>query len=274
MLQFRPDTGLHLVYRSMARRLRTLRLASPYVSGPDVVRVQGALGVPDDGAYGPVTASAAAAWKVAFGYPDDLIDNALDPDGQRYLLGREPSPAEYARRARKRAPGLERSRLIPGEAVAEMERWAALGMRERPPGSDRVAALVRLGRELGLPENVFRMGYPWCAYAAFVAAHQAGGTTAAAGLRDGLFNGLYVPAILGEAQAGHFGLRVIASSQAERGDLVLFDWAPGGDAADHLGRLVETPSAVAVPTVDGNTHGLVAVRERPLGLVRAFVRDS
>ena len=118
------------------------------------------------------------------------------------------------------------------------------------------------------------MGYPWCAYAAFLAALKAGGRTAEDGLRRGLFNVLYVPALLAEAQAGRFGLRVIAGSQAERGDLALFDWGPGGDPADHLGRLVELPAPGRVVTVDGNTDSLVALRERPLALVRAFVRDS
>ena len=46
----------------MARRPRTLRLVSPYLTGRDVARAQRALGVPEDGAYGPVTASAAAYW--------------------------------------------------------------------------------------------------------------------------------------------------------------------------------------------------------------------
>jgi hypothetical protein len=118
------------------------------------------------------------------------------------------------------------------------------------------------------------MGYPWCAYAAFLAALEAGGTTADAGLRRGLFNALYVPAVLAEAQAGRFGLRVMAVSQAERGDLALFDWAPGGDPADHLGRLVAPPADGSVTTVDGNTDSLVARRVRPLRLVRAIVRDA
>lgn len=258
----------------MARRFRTLRLSSPYMSGLDVARVQRALGVPDDGEFGPVTARATAHWKLAAGFPDDLIDNTLDSQAQRYLLGRETLPPDYARRARRRAPGLELAQLVPEEAVAEMERWAALSVRERPPGSDRVPALVRLGEKLGLTDFYFRMGYPWCAYAAFLAALKAGGETADAGLRRSLFNALYCPTILAEAQAGRFGLRVIALAQVARGDLVLFDWGPGGDATDHLGRLTQQPLGGTVRTVDGSTNGHVAYRERPLRLVRAFVRDS
>jgi hypothetical protein len=258
----------------MARRPRTLRLVSPFMSGPDVVRVQRALAVPDDGEYGPVTASAAAAWKLASGYPDDLVDNTVTPRDRRRLLTLEALPKDYAARAAERAPALERSRLVPAAATAEMEAWAAAGLRERPAGSDRVPTLVRLGQELGLAAWVSEMGYPWCAYAVFLAALGAGGRTADDGLRRGLFNALYVPSLLAEAQAGRFGLRVVARSQAERGDLGLFDWGPGGEPADHVGRLVEPPASRRVVTVDGNTESLVAVRERPLALVRAFVRDS
>ena len=258
----------------MARRPRTLRLVSPHLAGPDVARAQRALGVPDDGAYGPVTASAAAGWKVRAGYPAELVDNTLAPRDQRYLRSRNPLPPEYEKRAARRAPGLAASLLVPGRAAGAMEAWAGAGLRERPPGSDRVPALARLGRELGLDELVWRMGYPWCAYAAFLAALGAGGRTADAGLRRSEFNALYVPTILAEAQTGRFGLRVVAPSQAARGDLVLFDWSPLGDPAEHLGRLVRPPEGGTVVSVDGNTHSLVAVRERPLELVRAFVRDS
>ena len=72
-------------------------------------------------------------------------------------------------------------------------------------------------------------------------------------------------------------MRVIPQSQAARGDLVLFDWAPGGDATDHVGRLVRPPAGGMVSTVDSNSGPddlWVILRERPLNLVRAFVRDS
>jgi len=58
---------------------------------------------------------------------------------------------------------------------------------------------------------------------------------------------------------------------------VLFDWNPAaGDPADHVARLVEAPAEGRVRTVDGNSGeaGVVALRERPLRDVRAFVRDS
>src|SRR6187200_1933269 len=47
---------------------RTLTLTSPYMTGADIVKAQRALGVPDDGEYGPVTASAVSDWKRRSGY--------------------------------------------------------------------------------------------------------------------------------------------------------------------------------------------------------------
>jgi peptidoglycan hydrolase-like protein with peptidoglycan-binding domain len=254
---------------------RTLILTTPYMTGADVVRVQRALIVPDDGEYGPVTAGAVAAWKRRAGYADELLDNSLTPQDQRYLLGRDQLPTDYAQRAAQRAQELAESAEVPALAVAEMERWVGLG--ERPKGSNRVPALGRLAGQLGLSDWYQRMGWPWCAFAAFLSALKAGGQTAEQGLRQGAFNALYCPAILSEAQAGRFGMQVVATSQAARGDLVLFDWSPQGDPADHVGRLVEPPSAGIVATVDGNSGGddlFVALRERPIAQVRAFVRDS
>jgi predicted chitinase len=253
---------------------RTLLLTTPYMKGRDVVRVQRALAVDDDGEYGPVTAGAATAWKRRAGYPDDAIDATLTEQDQRYLLGKDELPAAYSRRAEERARELAAMAGVPELAVAEMEGW--VGLKERPPGSNRVPALGKVARELGLSDWYQKMGWPWCAFAAFLAALRVGGQTAEQGLRQGAFNALYCPAILAEAQAGRFGMRVVPASQAARGDLVLFDWSPQGDPADHVGRLVRAPDGV-VATVDGNTGTpdlFVALRERQLSQVRAFVRDS
>ena len=236
--------------------------------------VQRALGVPADGLYGPVTASAAAAWKRAVGYPEAALGNSLSPLDQRRLLGLAPLPPAFEERARARA---REEAAIPQRAVAEMERWAGLGWAEEPPGSNVVPELVALARGLGVAPTYAEMGFPWCALAAFLAALTAGGRSADAALRRQRFNGLYCPAILAEAQAGRSGLRVVAAAQAARGDIVLFDWGPGGDPTDHLGRLVRPPADGLVATVDGNSgpdYRRVALRERPRELVRAFVRDS
>ncbi len=63
---------------------RTLRLASPYLHGPDVAEVQRMLGVEADGAFGPLTAAAVAAWKRARG--NRTPPHELTPAGRRWLL--------------------------------------------------------------------------------------------------------------------------------------------------------------------------------------------
>jgi hypothetical protein len=257
---------------------RTLTLTSPNMIGPDVERAQRALGVPDDGEYGPITAGAVTEWKRRSGYPDSAVDNVLSPEDLRRLLGKEPLPPAYARRARRLARELQDAPAdgVPERAIGEMEAWAAAGYRERPAGSNKVPQLMKLARELGLSAELSAMGFAWCGFTVFLSALRVGGQTASAGLVQQAFNALYCPAILAEAEGSRFGLRLVPSDQASRGDLVLFDWAPGGDPVDHVGRLREPPADGVVRTVDGNSGAdsmHVTVRERPLKLVRAFARD-
>jgi hypothetical protein len=219
--------------------------------GRDVAAVQRMLGIEADGRFGPETAGAVVGWKRVRG------DASAEP---------ELTPAERRR--------LLRDVLL--RAVRLMERWATSRVGEDPAGSDRVPPLVALAERLRVASGLVGMGYPWCAFAAFLAALAAGGETAALGLRRRAFNALYAPDILAEAQARRFGLRLVPASEAWRGDLVLFDWDfAGGDPADHVGRLVRAPSNGYVSTVDGNSGptGLVALRERPIASVRAFARD-
>jgi len=158
-----------------------------------------------------------------------------------------------------------------------MEDWAAEGLEENPRGSNRVPELVALAGRLEIEPRFASMGFPWCAFACFLAALAAGGLTAAQGLRRAAFNPLYAPTLLEVAKAGSFGLRIVQREEAFRGDLVLFDWNfAAGDPADHVARLVRAPASGRVQTVDGNSggDGLMALRERPIGTVRAFARDS
>lgn len=260
--------------------MRTLTLTSPLMSGPDIVKVQAALHVPTDGVFGPVTASAAKAWRYRTGFPNAVP--ALGPDAQRILLGQAPVPLTYKLRAAARARTAPKP-TVRDQAVATMEGWAAQGLKEKPADSNVVPELAARARALGLADWYARMGWPWCAFTAFLAALEHGGQTATAGLRKGAFNALYCPEILHQATIGAHGMRVVTASQAQRGDLVLFDWEHNG-IADHIGRLRAAPTAAGISTVEGNTSagdngsqsngGGVYLRQRPLSVVRAFVRDS
>jgi len=150
-------------------------------------------------------------------------------------------------------------------------------LREEPPGSNRVPQLVALATQLEVAEPLVGMGYPWCAFAVFLAALAEGGRTAALGLCRRSFNALYAPDVLAAAENGRFGLQIVPDQDAWRGDLVLFDWdLAGGDPADHVARLVEPPVNGRVRTVDGNSGamGLVQFRVRSSRSVRAFARDE
>jgi peptidoglycan hydrolase-like protein with peptidoglycan-binding domain len=230
---------------------RTLRLAAPHMHGPDVAAVQRLLGIDDDGVFGPVTARTVAGWQRARGAEPS---GELDPLERRRLVG---------------------DVLL--RAVRLMEHWAIARIGEEPAGSNCVPELVSLAERLEVRAEYSAMGYPWCAFAAFLAALAAGGHTAAFGLRRRSFNPLYAPEVLAEAKARKFGLTLVDNQDAFRGDLVLFDWDfAAGDPADHVARLVAAPDNGMIRTVDGNSgdSGLVAVRERPLREVRAFARDS
>jgi hypothetical protein len=254
---------------NVAPGARTLRLTTPYMSGTDVAEVQRALHVADDGFYGPVTASAVADWKWRVGYPERQIDNAIGARGIAWLLGEKPLPAGFEARAEERRRD---ARPIREAGAAEMERWAKANYRER--GRDVVPELVAMAGELGVVPTYREMGYPWCAFAAFLATLRHGGATADLGLRKARFNPLYCPEILNQAAAGRFGMRVVSAAQAARGDLVLFNWRDGGDEIDHLGRVLKPPTAKRVTTVEGNSANRVAVRSRPVTAVAAYVRDA
>jgi len=83
--------------------MRVLTLTTPRMQGPDVVKVQRALGVPANGIFGPATAQAVARWKRKAGYPDGEINAGLGIRGQEYLLGLTPFPQDYVIRATQRA---------------------------------------------------------------------------------------------------------------------------------------------------------------------------
>jgi hypothetical protein len=178
-------------------------------------------------------------------------------------------------------------------AALLMERWE--GWKEQPPDSNVCPPLAKVAAQIGLSDWYQGMGWSWCAFAVHVAAAHQGCKAAKAGL-EGAYNALYTVAILEEARQAHYGLRLLAGTKG----VTLGDWAefdfPGGDEVDHIGFVLAGPGRRwhardgrvlggrpdAIVTVEGNTSsgdggsqsngGMVAVRERDLSLVRAFVR--
>lgn len=260
---------------------RDLRLTSPNMRGSDVRILQEKLGKvhKTDGVYGTVTASAVKDWKWRIGLPEHQVNTTLRMGESEYLFGKQRSLLMQAR-TKSRLKKAEAAKNRAAVARSEMVRWANLGWREYPSGSNRVPQLETLSLKQGWPTN---MGWPWCAFATTLSGLIAGLSASQAG-RSGKYNTLYCPAILAEARAGRNHLRVVDWSQARDGDLVLFDWDDDG-VADHIGRLNGDPDpGLIVDTVEGNTSydntgsqsngGAVALRTRSKTDIVAVVRED
>lgn len=257
------------------------------MTGQDVVRVQKALnaqinaGLDADGEYGPLTAAASKRWRHKMGFK--VVNGTLPERAQRILFGEWPiSPVETARaKTRELAARRAAKRLsVPEKAVRWME--ARAGLTEKPAGSNRVPQLMQEGKIAGLAKWTYSMGWPWCAYATSLSNLVSGGYHGWAGLIKGWTNPLYCPTILADAKAGKNGLRLIAKSEAKRGDLLLFNW--DGGVVDHIGRARGPWDGKSIKTVEANTSfgtsgsqsdgGAIALRTRYWGDIEAVVRDD
>jgi hypothetical protein len=138
----------------------------------------------------------------------------------------------------------------------------------------KVPQLVRLAGQLNCAPGIARMGYAWCGFTVFLAALKNGGQAADQGLRKQSFNALSVKEIWHEASSGRHGLRVVATSQVEKGDLVLFDWPTEADRYNHIARVVTPPrGSTTVSTVEGNASDAVLKKNRQTSMVIGYVRD-
>lgn len=271
--------------------MRELRLTSPFMTGEDVKFVQRMVGVLTDGEYGPATGSHVKAYKYRMGWPSGEVNTGIGPDGQKLMHvldkgGKLPASYRARRLARikigfKPGWGIAKVEYNPADAATIMEGWA--GLTESPAGSNVVPKLREEGNKLGVGWEA-NMGYPWCAYAAFLSGLKAGGQAAKYGLIEEKFNELYTVDILYRAQHAQFGLKIVGRSQAQRGDLVMFNF-PGGDPrVDHIGRLRAAPGPSSDSTVEGNTSsgnggsqsngGGVFLRQRPHSEITAYIRDN
>jgi hypothetical protein len=142
-------------------------------------------------------------------------------------------------------------------AATILEGWAKAGWKEQPPGSNKVPQLATVARNAGLSDWYQRMGWPWCMFAAILAAFLEGSVTARLAIA-GKWNGLWTVAMLHHARAGEFGMRLLSKSAPwPRGTFVLVNF-PGGDVVDHVfvlrTRVVFGLAAVIeLRTVEGNT---------------------
>jgi len=259
--------------------MRTLRLASPPVRGLDIVAVQRALRVKQDGVYGPATGAAVRAWKYRAGYPREAINDGLGVAGQRLLLGLDKLPDDMRARARRRLaagykPGWGQAIVTPtqvrDQALAVMRDWAGRGLVEQPPGGNRVPYLAEIAEREEVSDAIDEMGYAWCAFTVMLANLVAGGQTGELALVRGAFNGLYCPTIL------------IRRDQARAGDWVLFDFGEG--LPQHIGSLTTSvPAGGPFGSIEGNTsagpggsqdNGGGLYTDRTTATARWFVRAS
>lgn len=267
--------------------MRTLTLTSPYMKGPDVVRVQNSLKsvhghkIEVDGEYGPMTAAAVKRYRHKAGFK--VVNGTLPERAQKILLGEWPlSPVEKARAATRAAAAkrAEKRLSVPEKAVRWMEERA--GLTESPAGSNRVPRLMADGKAAGLASGMYRMGWPWCAYTTSLSNLVSGGYHGWTGLIKGWTNPLYCPTILADAKAGKNGLRLVPKAEAKRGDLLLFNW--DGGVVDHIGRARGPWKDGRIETVEGNTSfdnsgsqsngGALAKRTRSWDQIEAVVRDD
>lgn len=154
---------------------------------------------------------------------------------------------------------------------------------------DRQAALRAAVSQIGVSENpagsndgpkvhVYESttgayGQPWCGSFQTWCWREAG--VALSG-----FNTAYCPSWVAAAHAGQHGLRVVSHSEAEAGDLALYDWQRDG-VSDHIG-IVESVQAGGHTAIEGNTSttvvgsqsngGCVARRDRSLADVSCYIR--
>jgi hypothetical protein len=246
--------------------VRTLRLTSPNMRGPDVAALQRAINrertfwgetqIAAEGIYGQQTARAvmdAGYWLGAL--HSTLAKHEATTGLQRIIL--HPGSRNWMERKRGRERRAARARKLEGPLLHTLE-WAAakVGISESPPNSNRGPQIDVWQRDFGA------LGEPWCGFFVAEALKQGAGLILPQGCG-------YTPNLLAWASAGINGFERLAHWDTRQpGDLVLFKW-PGvsGDPCDHVGIL----RGDNLHTIEGNTSkgdgsqndgGIVAIRNR------------
>lgn len=148
---------------------------------------------------------------------------------------------------------------------------ASVGVRESPAESNRGPIVDTFLAACGFRFRKGQRGQPWCACFITWALRKAG-------WKQSGWNLAYVPSWVATAHQSAHGLRVIAASEVQAGDVVCFDWERNG-IADHIGFAAGPVRGGSFPTVEGNTSagnnsngGQVQERMRSLSDVACFIR--
>jgi CHAP domain-containing protein len=246
--------------------VKTLQVTSPMMRGPDVKRAQTRLhtnpfkqdymqGGDIDGVYGPETGRACTRAKYWLGYAakdqQPTYGDALD----NFLTGKTKLPKNQVALRASRLKKLSQKPL----RQKALERAATdLGMKERPPNTNRCPITARWG-----------VTGPWCAMATSVWYIDAGSKA----FRERV-DWAYVPYLLAAAVEGGRGIALTTVQRVQPGDIVTFDWEQNG-VADHVGLFEKwvTPGQ-SFQAIEGNTSvgndsngGQVMRRERAISTV-------
>jgi hypothetical protein len=218
---------------------RTLHLANPLLTGPDVAELQellepyhpGAV----DGEYGPATAGAVERAKWALGFPDDRVDSVAGSKLLAYLRGGALPPDYQARQAARRHDAAKAMTIR--EEVVKVARW---GIANEPQIHYRQSRpIAGLHEPYKLPLYTDCAGFATLCYA---------------------WSGADDPNGLGYSGQGYTGtllqhMNHIPQAAVQPGDLVVWGPAPG-----HHVALVLAIGADPLLASHGQEKGPIAIR--------------
>lgn len=240
----------------------TLKLTSPNMKRPEVSAAQKILKQKGyyqgkiDSIYGEASARATRSAKWDLGYAEKNINSNFDDAFMNFLSGKTKPTMLMKQRSKAR-----KKKYIGEQALDIASRF--IGVSEQPAGSNKV-----------MFSNWYGIIGPWCAMFVTYCMVQAKSKAFIKGERYA-----YCPYILEDAKYNRNGLRLVTASQAQAGDVVLYDWNNDG-IADHVGIVQVAPfKAKTFRAIEGNTSGtnpsdggMVASMQRNVSDVIGFVR--
>tara|TARA_R110002126_G_scaffold64938_1_gene165966 strand:- start:1699 stop:2439 length:741 start_codon:yes stop_codon:yes gene_type:complete len=243
--------------------MKVLSLTSPNIKGAEVAVAQSVLkdrgyyNGKMDSVYGQQTAAAAKAAKWDLGYRKKNVTSTFGGTLLKFLLGKRKPTLLMRRRA-----SIRHNKSTVGNKALDVAS-SYIGVSEKPARSNQVMFSTWYG-----------MIGPWCLMFVTYCFVKSGSKSFIKGSKYA-----YCPYLLADAKASRNGLRIIPTTAARTGDIVLFDFKKNGVAA-HVGIVNVAPNKRKTFTsVEGNTSGtnpsdggMVALMERNVADVIAFVR--